>query len=87
MKLRLAETAMVLAAVAGLGPFAKAEDSFRGVSKNQNVRSFPPDTNLYFRPVIPEDFDPLKTRGKAPAVKRPGAPNSPLGHPPAMLKR
>jgi hypothetical protein len=53
MKLRLAETAMVFLATAGLIPFGKADNS---------VRSAPPDTHYYSRPVVPDDFDPLKRR-------------------------
>jgi hypothetical protein len=46
----------VLVAAGGAATSARADDS---------MRSLPPDTNSYFRPVVAEDFDPLNTAGKA----------------------
>src|SRR5215831_12583606 len=47
---------LVLVAAGGASASAKADD---------NMRSSPPDTNSYFRPVVVEDFDPLSTAGNA----------------------
>ncbi len=79
MKLRLAEAAILLLAMAWFVAAAKADNSDRGVSNVENSRSFPPDTHNYVRPAIPEDFDPLKTRGKVPAVDGAGSPKRSLG--------
>jgi len=58
--LKAAKTALAsgfaLTFFSGLVTFATADD---------NVRSAPKDTNSYSRPVDPNDFDPLNTRGKA----------------------
>ncbi len=81
MKLRLAKAAILpLAMVCSMGA-AKADNIARGISDVENSRSFPPDTHNYVRPAIPEDFDPLKTRGKVLAGEDPGAPRRPFGHP------
>ena len=81
MKLRLAEAAILLVVMAWFFAAAKADKSERSLSNVENSRSFPPDTHHYVRPAIPEDFDPLKTRGKAPAVDGPGATKGPFGRP------
>jgi hypothetical protein len=49
---------LALVAAGGIPTPSKADDS---------VRSSPPDTNSYSRPVVAEDFDPLSTAGKAEA--------------------
>ncbi len=49
---------LAVVAAGGVPTPSKADDS---------VRSSPPDTNSYSRPVVAEDFDPLNTAGKAEA--------------------
>jgi len=63
MKSRLAKTTAALLLMAGIVPFTKAAES---------VRSFPPDTNNYVRPAVPDDAYPLKLRANAPTPKQPG---------------
>ncbi|MCI0599540.1 MAG: hypothetical protein L0Y50_09565 [Beijerinckiaceae bacterium] len=63
MKSHLRQTTAALLLMAEIVPFAKAAES---------ARSFPPDTNNYVRPAVPDDADPLKSRSKAPAPLQPG---------------
>jgi hypothetical protein len=66
MMTRLAATAILALAMTGfIVTFAKADD---------NVRSSPPDTTPYSRPLIPEDVDPLNTGSAPPPLaRRPGS--------------
>jgi hypothetical protein len=61
----VARTAIFALAMSGfVVTFAKADDS---------VRSFPPDTTHYSRPLVPEDLGPLNTGNGPPSLaRRPG---------------
>jgi hypothetical protein len=65
----------MITSVTGTAIFAFAMTGLivMSVKADNNVRSFPPDTTHYSRPLVPEDLGPLNTDSAPPSLfRRPG---------------
>jgi hypothetical protein len=62
---KLARTALALATCLSANPGAKGQDSAGARHDANNMRSSPPDTTSYSRPLVPEDLTLGSTAGTA----------------------